>query len=401
MPPPAFAPPRSISRSASPSACSLPTTSRRWASTSSSSARAGCPSWTGATWSAPSVSAAPSRPTTTTRSPTPPPAIRTSPSRTEGDTDHGCQESLPRAARGGAVGGRGRQPGLGGGARVRRPQRRADARAAAGGPQLAGVADVAHRARRGHHGQHDPPRARPGVRRRMAQAPGRLAPGLRHRHEQRGGHRGDAPGRSGRPARVPRRRRAPHARDRRQLRRQGLGWGGRGPVATAVMTNGHTGEVGSLLPDERAAVTRVVADAVKGAVRVVSAVCAEGTFEAVEHARAAAHAGADTVDVMPCHMWLRFGVKEDAVYEYVKTIGGESGLDVIVHVYPTSTRAAYSTRLMVRLASIPQVKGFKMGERDLGAYERDIRAPRAHAPPVPPRNRNDRQPLPNFRPRPA
>ncbi len=66
---------------------------------------------------------------------------------------------------------------------------------------------------------------------------------------------------------------------------------------TAVMTNGHTGEVGSLLPDERAAVTRVVADAVKERVRVVSAVCAEGTFEAIEHARAAAHAGADTVDV--------------------------------------------------------------------------------------------------------
>src|SRR5947208_2649552 len=482
MPPPAFAPPRSISRSASPSVCSSPTTSRRWASTSSSSARAGCRSSMRATWSAPSASAAPSRPTTTTRSPTPPPAIRTSPRRTEGDTDHGCQESLPRAARGSAVGGRGRQPRLGGGARVRRPQRRADARAAARGPQLAGVADVAHRARRGHHGQHDPPRARPGVRRRLAQAPGRLAPRLRHRHDQYGGHRADAPGRSGRPARVPRRRRAPYARDRRQLRRQGLGWGDRGAVApeggdrgrlrhprraagegfhrpaagrgaerhralpsrgasrrgrdrpqrrrfrhgdlmstarafrgvipamavpflddykvdednlarfavwlagcrgvTAVMTNGHTGEVGSLLPDERATVTRVVADAVKGAVRVVSAVCAEGTFEAVEHARAAAHAGADTVDVMPCHMWLRFGVKEDAVYEYVKTIGGESGLDVIVHVYPASTRAAYSTRLMVRLASIPQVKGFKMGERELGAYERDIRALRADAPHV-------------------
>src|SRR2546421_12171760 len=140
------------------------------------------------------------------------------------------------------------------------------------------------------------------------------------------------------------------------------------------MTNGHTGEVGALLPDERAAVTRVVADAVKGAVRVVAAVCAEGTFEAVEHARAAAHAGADTVDVMPCHMWLRFGVKEDAVYEYVKTIGGESGLDGIVHVDPASTRAAYSTPLLVRPAASPHVQGVKEGERDLGAYERDIRA---------------------------
>ena len=165
---------------------------------------------------------------------------------------------------------------------------------------------------------------------------------------------------------------------------------------TAVMTNGHTGEVGSLLPDERAAVTHVVADAVKSRVRVISAVCAEGTFEAIEHARAAAHAGADTVDVMPCHMWLRFGVKEDAVYEYVKAIGAESGLDVIVHVYPSNTRAAYSTRLMVRLATIPQVKGFKMGERDLGAYERDVRALRAEAPHVSLLNCMDEYLFPTF-----
>src|SRR5207247_2296019 len=56
---------------------------------------------------------------------------------------------------------------------------------------------------------------------------------------------------------------------------------------TAVMTNGHTGEVGSLLPDERATVTRVVADAVKGAGRVISALCAEGTLAAVDRPRAA------------------------------------------------------------------------------------------------------------------
>src|SRR2546428_10168845 len=97
---------------------------------------------------------------------------------------------------------------------------------------------------------------------------------------------------------------------------------------TAVMTNGHTGEVGLLLPDERATVTRVVADAVKGAVRVISAVCAEGTFEAVEHARAAAHAGAHAVDVMPCHMWLRLGLKGAAGYRYVRTIRGDSGPDL-------------------------------------------------------------------------
>jgi 4-hydroxy-tetrahydrodipicolinate synthase len=162
------------------------------------------------------------------------------------------------------------------------------------------------------------------------------------------------------------------------------------------MTNGHTGEVGSLLPEERAEVTRIVADAVAGRVRVISAVCSEGTFEAIEHARAAAHAGADTIDVMPCHMWLRFGVKEDAVYEYVRAIGAESGLDLIIHVYPASTRVAYSTRLMTRLASLPQVRGFKMGQRDLGKYERDIRALRAEAPHVSLLNCMDEYLFPTF-----
>ncbi len=149
---------------------------------------------------------------------------------------------------------------------------------------------------------------------------------------------------------------------------------------TALVTNGHTGEVGSLLPEERADVTRVVVDAVRGRARVVSGVCSEGTFEAIHHAKAAAHAGADAILLMPCHMWLRFGVTEDAVYEYFKAVGAESGLDIIVHVYPANTRVAYSTRLMLRLAGIPQVKAFKMGQRDLGKYERDIRALRRDAP---------------------
>jgi 4-hydroxy-tetrahydrodipicolinate synthase len=165
---------------------------------------------------------------------------------------------------------------------------------------------------------------------------------------------------------------------------------------TALMTNGHTGEVGSLLPDERAEVTAIVADAVRGRVRVISAVCAEGTFEAIEHARAAAHAGADALDLMPCHMWLRFGVREDAVYEHVKAIGAESGLDLVIHIYPANTKASYSTSLMVRLAGLPQVKAFKMGERDLGKYERDIRGLRANAPHVALLNCMDEYLFPTF-----
>lgn len=152
------------------------------------------------------------------------------------------------------------------------------------------------------------------------------------------------------------------------------------PGITGIVTNGHTGEVGSLLPHERAEVTAIVAEAVRGKVKVISGVCAEGTFEAVEHAKAAARAGADGILLMPCHMWLRFGVTERAVFEYFKAVGAESGLDIVVHLYPANTRASYSTRLLVELAKIPQVKSVKMGQRDLGKYERDIKTLRAEAP---------------------
>jgi len=45
---------------------------------------------------------------------------------------------------------------------------------------------------------------------------------------------------------------------------------------------------------------------------------------------------------------------------------------------------------------LPQVKGFKMGERDLGKYERDIRALRAEAPHVSLLNCMDEYLFPTF-----
>ena len=42
--------------------------------------------------------------------------------------------------------------------------------------------------------------------------------------------------------------------------RKHAAWLGQQPGVVAVMTNGHTGEVFSLTPSERAEVTRIVAD---------------------------------------------------------------------------------------------------------------------------------------------
>src|SRR3954470_5703289 len=57
-----------------------------------------------------------------------------------------------------------------------------------------------------------------------------------------------------------------------------------------VVCNGHTGEIMSLRPVERAEVTRLVAEAARSAsreVKVISGVSAEGSLEAIEHAIAA------------------------------------------------------------------------------------------------------------------
>ena len=148
----------------------------------------------------------------------------------------------------------------------------------------------------------------------------------------------------------------------------------------ALMTNGHTGDVFSLTWDERAAVTRVVAEAVDGKVPVISAVTAEGIREGIQQAEQQKAAGATCLDIMPPHHWLRFGMRPDHVVDYFAAIGDAVGLDLAVHVYPSWTRATYSCETLAALARIPQVKLFKVGTREMNKYARDIQAIREAAP---------------------
>ena len=143
----------------------------------------------------------------------------------------------------------------------------------------------------------------------------------------------------------------------------------------AVMTNGHTGEVFSLTPSERAQVTRIVADELRGKLPVISSIVCEGIAEAQEHARAAREAGAAALDVMPPHHWLRFGFTPGHALEYFQAIHEAApDLDLVCHVYPAWTRASYSSKLLGDLARLPYVQAFKVGQRDMNKYARDIQA---------------------------
>jgi 4-hydroxy-tetrahydrodipicolinate synthase len=142
----------------------------------------------------------------------------------------------------------------------------------------------------------------------------------------------------------------------------------------AVMTNGHTGEVFSLTPLERAQVTRIVADELKGRVPVISSIVCEGLTEAAEHARLAVEAGAQALDVMPPHHWLRFGFHSDHALQYFDAIWQASKVDLVCHVYPARTQASYSSELLADLARLPYVQAFKVGQREMSKYARDLKA---------------------------
>jgi 4-hydroxy-tetrahydrodipicolinate synthase len=152
------------------------------------------------------------------------------------------------------------------------------------------------------------------------------------------------------------------------------------PGVVGMMTNGHTGEVFSFTPRERAEVTRIVAEAVEGRCPVVSSVVCEGIRDAVEQAGWAREAGAQALDIMPPHHWLRFGFRPSHVIDYFTAVGEASGLPLIVHVYPAWTKASFSSELLAELARLPFVKAFKIGTREMNKYKRDLQMIRAAAP---------------------
>lgn len=121
-----------------------------------------------------------------------------------------------------------------------------------------------------------------------------------------------------------------------------------------------------------------MADELKGRLPVISSIVCEGLAEAAAHARAAREAGAAALDVMPPHHWLRFGFTSGHALQYFDAIHQAApDLDLVCHVYPAWTRAAYSSQLLADLARLPYVQAFKVGQRDMNKYARDIQAIRA------------------------
>lgn len=156
-----------------------------------------------------------------------------------------------------------------------------------------------------------------------------------------------------------------------------------------VVCNGHTGEIMSLRPQERDRVTSVVraaVDAVNGQqkrdVKTITGVSAEGSHEAIDHAKAARDAGADAILLMPPHHWLRFGRSDETAVGFIRDVAEGAGVPIIIHQYPAWTKAGYTLKEMLEMVKIPEVVMIKMGTRDMSRWLFDYEQLKAAAPHV-------------------
>lgn len=152
-----------------------------------------------------------------------------------------------------------------------------------------------------------------------------------------------------------------------------------------VVCNGHTGEIMSLRPRERDRVTQITADAARSAgrdVKVVSGVSAEGSLEAIDHAIAAKEAGADAILLMPPHHWLRFGRSMSTAVGFFQDVAEGADVPIIVHQYPSWTKAGYTLAEMLEFVKLAQVVMIKMGTRDMARWLFDYEQLKLAAPHV-------------------
>ena len=161
------------------------------------------------------------------------------------------------------------------------------------------------------------------------------------------------------------------------------------PGVEGVVCNGHTGEIMSLRPEERARVMTVVAEAVREAnvatgrhVKAITGVSAEGSHEAIDHAIAAREAGADAILLMPPHHWLRFGRSATTAVGFIDDVAQGGGVPIIVHQYPAWTKAGYTLPEMLEMVKLPEVVMIKMGTRDMARWRWDYEQLKAAAPHV-------------------
>ena len=150
-----------------------------------------------------------------------------------------------------------------------------------------------------------------------------------------------------------------------------------------IVVNGHTGEITGLRRAERKRIIEIANEEVGDKMTIVSGINCENTIESIEMAAEAKAAGADAILLMPPHMWLRFGMNPDAPFEYVKDVAEGADIDIVIHLYPATSKAFYPVETLIKMCKeIEHVKCIKMGTRVTSIYEHDVRELRKECPDI-------------------
>ena len=150
-----------------------------------------------------------------------------------------------------------------------------------------------------------------------------------------------------------------------------------------LVCNGHTGEITGLNRAERKRVVEICSEECGDIMTIISGINCENTIESIEMAKEAKEAGADGILLMPPHMWLRFGMNENAPFEYIKDVAEGADIDIIIHLYPATSKAFYPVETLIKMCKeIEHVKCIKMGTRVTSIYEHDVRLLRQECPDI-------------------
>lgn len=122
---------------------------------------------------------------------------------------------------------------------------------------------------------------------------------------------------------------------------------------------GSTGEGFLMNQEERKLVVETVIRRVAGRRPVIVHVGDIGTRKSIELARHAYAAGADAVSSVPPFYWH---FSEEDIYEYYKDISEATPLPMIIYNVPLA--GLLDTELILRLATLPNVKGLKFTGKD-------------------------------------
>ena len=139
---------------------------------------------------------------------------------------------------------------------------------------------------------------------------------------------------------------------------------------SAIVCNGHAGEVSSLDREERRRALALAVDEVGDRVELISGIYTDNTLEAAELAKDAKAEGASGLLIFPptLFMWGARLRPEMAVTHF-ETIAEATDLPLIVFEYPPASGIGYAPETLARLAEIEHVVGVKDWSNDMVALE--------------------------------